>query len=78
MEIILHRIKSESPAIATVYLGPSKIAESIIGTKLNVIESNGVFIDRNREATRDKVNNKADNINFLVFVIKKTPFIRVP
>ncbi len=69
MEIELLRIKSESPEIMTVYLGPSNIAEIIIGTKLKLIVSNGVLIDKNLESTTDNASNNAESIIFFVFDI---------
>lgn len=81
MGIRVLRIKSDNPHIIAVYLGPSQIAASIAGTKLNPIDKNDVLIDKNLDNTIESASNNADKIIFFVFdifCIKKTPFKRAP
>ena len=71
------RIKSDKPDTNAVYFGPSHIADKMIGTKLKLIASNWVLIDKNLDNTSDSASISPDNITFFVFdifCIKKAPF----
>lgn len=67
-------IKSPKAAIIVLYFGPSQMADIIIGIKLVLTTNNCVWSEANRDRTIKSANKNADNIIFLDFDIKNSPF----
>lgn len=53
----------------TVHLGPSQIAQSIVGINAKLIFTTGVFIDKILDSIINNAKNIADSIIFLFFDI---------